>query len=229
MAEAQLKEAGVKRDNLHRERERLSHLLQKKVISRQRYDDVDTAYSMAVTRIEVIKAQIVSTRENLAMAAQKLKDTVIVAPFSGVIVKRFVNQGEFVSTMPPAPLFLIMNIDTVKTEVQLPEVNLSRVAIGNPVAIIVDAFSGIIFKGTISTVNPMVDPVSRAFTVKVAISNRDQHLKPGMFTRVKISPAIHRNALVVPLVSLMKREGRTFVYVVEGDCPATGGGRGHYR
>ena len=59
--------------------------------------------------------------------------------------------------------------------------------------------------------------MSRAFTVKVEIPNRDQRLKPGMFARVKIFPAIHRNAMVVPLASVMKREGRTFVFVVNGD------------
>ena len=217
VAEAQLKEAEVKVANLKKERERLANLLKKNVISQQKYDDIDTAYSMAVTGIEVIRAQILSTRENLAMAEQKLSDTVIIAPFSGLIVKRFVNQGEFVSTMPPSPLFLIMNIDKVKTEIGLPEVHLARINIGNPVEIKVDTYPGIIFKGTVSTINPMVDPVSRAFTVKVEIPNKDHRLKPGMFARVKIYPTIHKGALIVPFKSVMKRAGNTVVFVVDGN------------
>ena len=217
VAEAQLKEAEVKVRNLRRERERLANLLKKNVISQQKYDDIDTAYSMAVVRVEVIRAQILSCRENLAMAEQKLKDTVIVAPFSGLIVKRFINQGEFVSTMPPSPLFLIMNIDRVKTEIGLPEVHLARINIGNPVEVKVDTYPGITFTGKISTINPMVDPVSRAFKIKVEIPNKDHRLKPGMFARVKIYPEIHKDALIVPFKSVMKREGNTVVFVVEGN------------
>ena len=216
VAEAQLKEAEVKGENLKKEKERLAHLLKKNVISQQKYDDIDTAYSMAVTGMEVIRAQILSTRENLAMAEQKLSDTVIIAPFSGLIVKRFINQGEFVSTMPPSPLFLMMNIDKVKTEIGLPEIHIARIHIGNPVDVTVDTYPGSIFKGTVSTINPMVDPVSRAFTVKVEIRNKGHRLKPGMFARVKIYPAIHKGALIVPFKSVMKREGITVVFVIEG-------------
>jgi RND family efflux transporter MFP subunit len=215
VAEAQLKEAEVKGENLKKEKERLAHLLTKNVISQQKYDDIDTAYSMAVTRMEVIRAQILSSRENLAMAEQKLSDTVIIAPFSGLIVKRFINQGEFVSTMPPSPLFLMMNIDKVKTEIGLPEIHIARIHIGNPVDVTVDTYPGSIFKGTVSTINPMVDPVSRAFTVKVEIRNKGHRLKPGMFARVTIYPAIHKGALIVPFKSVMKREGMTVVFVIE--------------
>jgi RND family efflux transporter MFP subunit len=216
VAEAQLKEAEVRVENLKKERKRLANLLKKNVISQQKYDDVDTAYSMAVTGIEVIGAQILSRRENLAMAEQKLSDTIIIAPFSGLIVKRFINQGEFVSTMPPSPLFVIMNIDTVKTEISLPEIHVARIHIGNPVEVTVDAYPGNIFKGKVSTINPMVDPVCRAFTVKVAIPNRDHRLKSGMFTRVTIYPIIHKGALIVPFKSVMKRAGSAVVFVIEG-------------
>ena len=217
VAEAQLKEAEVKVENLKKERKRLANLFKKNVISQQKYDDIDTAYSMAVTEIEVIRAQILSCRENLAMAEQKLRDTVIIAPFSGLIVKRFINQGEYVSTMPPSPLFLIMNIDKVKTEIGLPEVHIAHINIGNPVDVTVDTYRGITFKGRISTINPMVDPVSRAFTVKVEIPNKDHKLKPGMFARVKIYPKIHKDALIVPFKSVMKREGNTVVFVIDGN------------
>jgi HlyD family secretion protein len=217
MAEAQLKEASVKVENLKKERERLSNLLKKHVISQQKFDDIDTAYSMAVTGSEVIKAEIVRTKEGLAMAEQQLRDTVIYAPFSGLIVKRFVNEGEFVSTMPPSPLFLIMNIDRVKSEIDLPEVHIASIEIGNPVNIAVDAYPGTVFEGKVSTINPMVDPLSRTFTVKVQMPNKNHRLKPGMFARVKIYPAIHKGALVMPFKSVVKRDGSSFVFVIEDE------------
>jgi len=216
VAEAQLKEAELNEQNLRKEKKRLANLFKKNVISQQRYDDMDTAHSMAVTRIELIRAQILSAKENLAMAEQKLRDTNIVSPFSGVIVKRFINQGEFVSTMPPTPLFLIMNIDNVEMEVGLPEIQLASVAIGNPVEITLDTYPGVMFKGTISTINPMVDPGSRAFKVKVEIPNKDHQLKSGMFARAKIYPKIHKDVLIIPLKSVIKRRGDSFVFTANG-------------
>ena len=67
---------------MRKEKARLANLYEKKVISQQRYDDIVTAHSMAVTRLEVLRAQILSCMENLAMADQKLRDSTIVAPFS---------------------------------------------------------------------------------------------------------------------------------------------------
>lgn len=217
VAEAQLKEAQLKEENLRKEKARLANLHEKRAISQQRYDNIVTAHSMAVTRLEILKAQIVSCNENLAMAEQKLKDSVILAPFSGIIVKRLVNRGEYVTTMPPTVFFVIVNIDRVKTEVGLPEVHLARVAKGNRTEITADAYPGVQFGGKISTINPLVDPVSRAFTVKIEIPNRGQRLKAGMFARVTLYPKVHRGALVVPFKSVLQRDGKTGVFVIDGD------------
>lgn len=217
VAETQLKEAELKVENLRKEKNRLANLLNKKVVSQQKYDEIDTAHSMAVTGLEVIRAQILSTKENLAMARQKLSDTRVLAPFSGLIVKRLINKGEYVSTMPPSPLFLLMNIEVVKTEVGLPEVHLSRVSVGDPVDITVDAYPRNTFRGTVSNINPTVDPLSRSFTLKVRILNKDQRLKPGMFARATIYPEIHKNAIVVPFKAVVTSGENAHVYVLEGN------------
>jgi membrane fusion protein (multidrug efflux system) len=217
VAEMQLKEAELRVENLRKEKNRLASLLKKTVVSQQKYDEIETAYSMAAMGLEVIRAQILSTRENLAMARQKLRDTGILAPFSGLIVERFINVGEYVSTMPPAPLFLLMNIDAVKTEMGLPEADLSRVALGDPVDITVDAYPHHTFRGTVSNINPTVDPLSRSFTLKVQIPNKEQRLKPGMFARATIYPEIHEHAMVVPLKAVVTSGDRAHVYVLERD------------
>ena len=227
VAEAQLKEAQLQEENLRKEKARLANLHEKQAISQQRYDDIVTAHSMAVTRLEILAAQIVSSKENLAMAEQKLKDSVIVAPFPGIIVKRLVNRGEYVTTMPPTVLFVIVNIDKVETEVALPEVHLARVARGNRAEITADVYPGVQFEGEISTINPLVDPVSRAFTAKIEIPNRGHQLKAGMFARVTLYPKVHKGALVVPFKAVLQRDGKTGVFVIDGDSalfrPVTAG------
>ena len=217
VAQAQLKEAQLQEANLRKEKARLANLHEKRAISQQRYDDIVTAHSMAVTRLEILAAQIVSCKENLAMAEQKLNDSVIRAPFSGIIVKRLVNRGEYVTTMPPTVLFVIVNIDKVETEVTLPEVHLARVVKGNRVEITADVYPGVQFGGEISTINPLVDPVSRAFTVKIEIPNTGHRLKAGMFARVTLYPKVHTGALVVPFKTVVQRDSKTGVFVIDGD------------
>jgi RND family efflux transporter MFP subunit len=217
VAQAQLKEAQLQEENLRKEKARLANLHEKRAISQQRYDDIVTAHSMAVTRLEILAAQIVSCKENLAMAEQKFKDSFILAPFAGIIVKRLVNQGEYVTTMPPTVLFVIVNIDKVETEVTLPEVHLARVAKGNRAEIMADVYPGVQFGGEISTINPLVDPLSRAFTVKIEIPNRGHRLKAGMFTRVTLYPKVHKGALVVPFKAVLQRDGKTGVFVIDED------------
>jgi membrane fusion protein (multidrug efflux system) len=128
-----------------------------------------------------------------------------------------VNRGEYVTTMPPTVLFVIVNIDKVKTEVTLPEVHLARVAKGNRVEITADVYPGVQFGGEISTINPLVDPVSRAFTVKIEIPNRGHRLKAGMFARVTLYPKVHKGALVVPFKAVLQRNGKTGVFVINDD------------
>jgi len=85
------------------------------------------------------------------------------------------------------------------------------------VDITVDAYPRNTFRGTVSNINPTVDPLSRSFTLKVRIPNKDQRLKPGMFARATIYPEIHKNAIVVPFKAVVTSGENAHVYVIEGN------------
>ena len=191
------------------------NLYQEGIVPQQQFDQIDTKSSMGKVMIDLRKAQVLRAEQNLAMARQRLQDSTIVSPLSGLVVGKFVNEGEFITTMPPNPLVWIMNIDKVKIEVYIPEVHLPEVRIGDSVEIKVDAYPTELFHGKISTINPMIDPMNRTFKVKILISNKDYRLNSGMFARVKILPNIQQNAIVVPIRAVTEREKSQVAFVVE--------------
>ncbi|MDY6842887.1 MAG: efflux RND transporter periplasmic adaptor subunit [Thermodesulfobacteriota bacterium] len=215
IANAQLKSDKLNYENLLKDRERLLNLYQEGIVPQQQFDQIDTKSSMGKVMIDLRKAQVLRAEQNLAMARQRLQDSTIVSPLSGLVVGKFVNEGEFITTMPPNPLVWIMNIDKVKIEVYIPEVHLPEVRIGDSVEIKVDAYPTELFHGKISTINPMIDPMNRTFKVKILISNKDYRLKSGMFARVKILPNIQQNAIVVPIRAVTEREKSQVAFVVE--------------
>lgn len=215
IANAQLKSDKLNYENLLKDRERLLNLYQEGIVPQQQFDQIDTKSSMGKVMIDLRKAQVLRAEQNLAMARQRLQDSTIVSPLSGLVVGKFVNEGEFITTMPPNPLVWIMNIDKVKIEVYIPEVHLPEVRIGDSVEIKVDAYPTELFHGKISTINPMIDPMNRTFKVKILISNKDYRLNSGMFARVKILPNIQQNAIVVPIRAVTEREKSQVAFVVE--------------
>lgn len=168
VAKASLREADLNLGNLSREKERLARLYERKVISQQKYDDINTSCRMAAARVDLTAARLLEAEANLSMAKQQLGDSVIRAPFSGIVVKKFSNEAEIVSSvMPSRPILWLMKIDRVKVEVEIPDVKMMVVKKGTPVDVKIDALPGKLFRGKVSRVNAMVDPISRNFKVEI--------------------------------------------------------------
>ena len=125
VARASLREADLNLGNLSREKERLARLYERKVISQQKYDDINTSCRMAAARVDLTAARLLEAEANLSMAKQQLGDSVIRAPFSGIVVKKFSNEAEIVSSvMPSRPILWLMKIDKVKVKVEIPDVKM---------------------------------------------------------------------------------------------------------
>ncbi len=215
MIRATAKEAELNLKNMTREKERMESLYKSKVVSEKAYDDAATAFSMAQARSDGLEAQFKAAEADLELAERRLQDSRIRAPFPGFIAERFANEGEIVST--GTPFFLVMNIDTVKAEVRIPEIELTRVFLGIPVDVELDALPGRRFEGTVSAINPSIDPVNRNFTIKIDIPNKGQVIKSGMFARITVKTDISRNVPIVPEKALVTDSaGKDAVFVLEG-------------
>ena len=206
-AESALRLARANAQKAERDRERIQTLHGQNVASDERLDAVRTAYEMAAAQLGQAEAAHAQARQNLA-------DTVVRAPYRGVITRRFVDEGAMLSTMMTAgnAVVQIMKMDVVAAIVQLPEAHLARVHLGTPGVVRVDGIERT-YDGKVDILNDRVDAVSRSFEVRLAIENADYALKPGLFAELELHPK-PREATLVERAALLGGEDTTYVFVL---------------
>jgi len=128
------------------------------------------------------QAAVDAAQTQVANAQRAIADTVIRAPFSGYISSRPTAVGEYVSTA--SIVATILRANPIKVQIQIAEADVPSVGIGKGVSAEVDAYKDRKFAGTVSAVNPAIDPASRSAVVEAKIENGDNALRSGMFATV---------------------------------------------
>jgi len=211
---------------------RLKNLKERDFISQQRLDEAmlqvtlsEAEYRSAKEKLILLRkgarqedrdallAQIRQAEAALRLAQIHLKNTTIRAPISGIISKRFLDQGAFVSTT--ASIVRIVAMDMVKVLAQVVESELAQLRIGAKAEIFVDAYRKQVFRGEVSRISPTVDPESRMADIEIQVNNKDHRLKPGMFARVNLVVQRRNGVLLLLKDSLVREYGHTRVFVHE--------------
>ena len=181
--------------------ERSKQLFEKKLASQQ---DVDNAEAT----MKVAKA-------NYDAAATHLSYAKIIAPFTGFITRRFLDAGALVNAST-STLFTMMNLDSVKIIVYVPEKDLSQMYKVRIAAVTMDALPGMQFTGHVSRFSESVDLATRTMPVEIDIPNRTRIIKPGMFATVTFVTQEIPDALMVPSDALLKDDQGYFVFISDG-------------
>ena len=136
----------------------------------------------------------------------------ITAPFDGVVVEKHATLGEVAS--PSDRLFTVADLSRVWIELDIYERDLSRVAVGQPVAVTTAAYPGRTFPGRIVYLGDVLDPERRTVRARVEIPNTGRALKPGMFAKATIQVGGGGAPLVVvPQDAVQEIDGRQVVFV----------------
>jgi RND family efflux transporter MFP subunit len=181
-------------------------LLEKKYISQTSYDTTQNA-------VELARANVKSALAQVEIARIALDDTVIRAPFSGIVSKRHVQAGEKLS--PDTPVFTIVNLAQMTLEAQVPASDIPRIQIGQEVQFKVDGFQERGFTGKVARINPTTESGSRAMLVYIAVDNRDGALRGGMFAKGAITTARSPVMPLVPLAAVRADREGPVVYKIE--------------
>jgi len=153
-----------------------------------------------------------SASASVALAQARIADRVIRAPFSGVVGLRQVSEGLIVQA--GTPIITLSDISRIKLHFTLPEVFLSGLAPGQPIAARAAAYPGETFTGTVDSIDPQIDPVTRAVSVRAVLPNAQKRLKPGMLMLTTLTSK-PRTSLTVPEQALSPRLDQQFVYVYD--------------
>jgi multidrug efflux pump subunit AcrA (membrane-fusion protein) len=133
------------------------------------------------------------------------------SPIAGIVSKINVDVGATVA--PSVPIATVVNMDLVKTSVNVIESEISAVHSGLPAEVTVPAYPDRNFPGTITNVLPTVDPLSHTGKVEVQIKNFDNKLKPGMSATVVLRLGRHDNAVVIPKDAIIEKLGEKYVFL----------------
>lgn len=149
-----------------------------------------------------------------------LENTILTSPISGIVTARNYDEGDMYAMAQP--LFVVQDITPVKMLINISESNYSKVKKGMEVELTADAFPGETFKGKVNLVYPTIDPRSHTFPVEIIVDNKDEKLRPGMFSRVSMNYGDNYR-VVVPDRAVLKQVGAAdkYVYVLNADSTVT--------
>lgn len=152
-------------------------------------------------------------RHSLSMAQKNLDDTVLRAAEAGIVARRHVEPGT--TAVPGAPVITLVQTRIVLATAPVPETQVATVLHGAAARVTVAAL-GKTFAGRVRDVGVLADPLTRTYTVKVALSNEEGLLRVGMVAEVFLHQAGATTTVVVPPEAVRLDEtGRTCVWVVE--------------
>jgi membrane fusion protein (multidrug efflux system) len=148
-------------------------------------------------------------------AGLKFANAEVASTIDGVVKAVLTEVGATVS--PAAPLFQVVDVETVEVAVNVPEKRLGRIREGLSAEISVLSYPGRTFRGTVSRLNPALDPASRTLEARIRVDNPAHLLKPGMFAEVRILLRQEAQIVRIPLAALVdKNQGQVAFVVKEG-------------
>ncbi len=134
-------------------------------------------------------------------------------PQAGVVTTLDVREGQRVTA--GQTLMTLNGLSTVWVEAALPQTAASTVRSGTPVTVTVDALAGRAFRGSVETLLPEIDAMTRTQRARIVLDNSDDALSPGMFVSVQLNPARGEAVPVVPDDALIATGSQTRVIVAE--------------
>ncbi len=177
-------------------------------------------FDAARAQYDASQGELRAARAAVSEAEVALRDTSLIAPFDGDVVKKSVELGGFVG--PGVPALAVAKTDLVKIVVGVPDTVVRLIKLGQAVDVAIDAFSTRTFHARISRIASAADTTTRNFDVEVAIPNRDHLLKVGMIGSLQLAGGeseTRASSLLVPLAAIVQAAQGTYgVYVVSSSA-----------
>jgi len=201
---------------------RIKSLLDQKVVSQSEFDQRRTQMEAARQQHEAARngaaqqyQSLQAARARIELARKAFADTVVRAPFTGVVAQRLVSLGDYVTK--GMKVAVVVRINPLRVKLTIPEQFIAAVGTGQTVGFIVDAYPGRQFEGRVRYVSPALQEEQRALTVEAMVPNPTGELKPGLFATARIEQPARTAGILVPAASVHTIGGTGRVFVVSGD------------
>lgn len=176
---------------------RRKELLKKGVLAQEEYDQ--------------IKAELEQSEASLKEMMVNVEYGIVRAPIAGVVNKRYIDRGERLEV--GSNVVDIVDSSTIKTIINVPEMDISYIKKGQKVSVSVDALPGKTWEGVIDFVSFKADKFSKTFETKVITDNSAGEIRAGMLARVSLLRRTVADAVTTPLSAIINQGGERIIYV----------------
>ncbi|MCB1607744.1 MAG: efflux RND transporter periplasmic adaptor subunit [Xanthomonadales bacterium] len=189
-AQLDLNETQVRLDLAERELKRQLELVERKLAAEQTLDSARADRDALVARLRSSRGQVEVARRQTEVIEQQLDNTVIRAPFSGVIIAKAAQPGEMISPISAGGGFTrtgigtIVDMDSLEIQVDVSESYINRVQNDQPVEARLNAYPDWVIPARVIAVIPTADRSKATVKVRIAIESKDQRIVPDMGVRV---------------------------------------------
>jgi HlyD family secretion protein len=224
VAEANLQQGDAELKDAERALKRSAELLEKNFVSAAAHDIAIARHARAEAAMAGFRAAIVAARANHRAAQVAVEQTLIRAPFDGVVLTKNANVGDVITpfssaTGSQAAVVTMADMSTLEVEADVSEQNIGKVRLGQPCEVQLDALPEGRFRCEVHRLVPTVDRSKATVTVKVRFIDKDPRVLPEMSSKVAflsqpVPPDERKPLIAVPAAAVVKRESGPVVYVV---------------
>lgn len=233
LAEAQLEsaknalaETRVRIREADQELLRQTNLIQSHIATQADYDHAEAAASALKAKLEQQQADVIVAERTIATWQQQLEDTVIRAPFAGIVTSKNAQPGEMISPISAGGGFTrtgictIVDMESLEIEIDVNESYINRVESGQPVEAVLDAYPDWKIPCKVIAIIPTADRQKSTVKVRVGFDKLDRRILPEMSIKVAFHEAAGAgqavaHAVLIPKAAVQEQDGRNVVFVAQ--------------
>jgi membrane fusion protein, multidrug efflux system len=218
----EVQQARATMDRAEADYKRFAQLMEEGAISRSEHDlrradylASKAQYETAVNQMRQLYQSLLAQKVRVAMGRKALEDTIIRAPWSGLIAEKAVSVGRY--TKKGDRIATIVRVDPLRIELTIPEGAVAAVRKGQKVSFAVQSYPDRSFEGTIAYIGPAVKADSRALVVEAIVPNPKALLQPGLFATARIELPAARPSVMVPAAAVKSDGSLSRLFIAKGD------------
>jgi RND family efflux transporter MFP subunit len=201
--------------------DRAKMLFDKKLLAQAEFDKSSAQLEVARRQYDIARnsatqqyQSLLAARARVSLARKALADTVVRAPFAGVVGERFVSVGDYVTR--GTKVVSVLRTNPLRLQLTVPQQFSIEVGVGRAVSLEVDTAPGKTYTGQVRYVSPALQADSRTLIVEAVVANADGSLKPGTFATAQIEQPTNTPGILAPAAAVRNVAGTSRVFVVAG-------------
>lgn len=196
--------------------ERARELIKKSpnLISQDQVDELKGKYKMALAELKVVKARYPVLKAMMEKTETLVNFSTIQAPFGGVVMDRWVDEGDFIQS-GSTKIVHLMKMNQVRVRIHISEPDVPFVQVGSHVTMTIDEFPGQEWKNLVSRFSWALNRNTKTMMAEIDVKNDPVQIRPGMYARVTLELEKHLQVLTIPASTLVVEGDKMFVFVVK--------------